>query len=103
VTKPEQAVIIRIPISKQFGTIAEIGSIRKREGEIRQLLELEHAGKLDGHELGCGDCLIFIYGQDADRIVDVIMPVLATWQALKGGTVARRYGPVYSQQNVTKY
>jgi len=103
VAESEQAVIIQLPLSKELGSVSEVKSIHKIEDKIRQLLRRENVGELDGDEIGCGHCLIFLYGQDADKIVAVIEPVLKTWQALKGGTLTRRYGPLYSEQTVTNY
>jgi len=103
VTEAEQAVIIRVAISNEFGYVEEIESIHEIEQKIAQLLIRDNVGILDGDELGCGHCLIYLYGQDANEIVEVIKPVLTSWHALRGGTVTRRYGPLGSEQNVTKY
>lgn len=102
-TEVEQAVIIRVLLSDQFGRVEEIESIHEMEGKIAQLLIREKVGILDGDDLGEGHCIIYLYGQDADKIAAVINPVLTGWQALKGGTVTRRYGPLGSEQTVTKY
>jgi hypothetical protein len=103
VTEPEQAVIIQIPLSDQFGQAEEIKSIHEIEDRIGQLLAREKVGELDGDEFGGGNCVIYLYGQDANKIFIVITPILTNWHALKGGAVVRRYGPPGSQHNVTKY
>jgi hypothetical protein len=50
------------------------------------------AGEFDGHEFGAGECVLFVYGPDADRLYGVIEPLLEAAPVAAGGYAIKRYG-----------
>ncbi len=50
------------------------------------------AGVFDGNELGGGECKLFMYGPDADRLHAAVAPVLANSTLVRGGYLLKRYG-----------
>lgn len=50
------------------------------------------AGVFDGDEFGNGECGLFMYGPNADRLFNVVEPLLRGWKPLEGGYAIKRYG-----------
>ena len=46
------------------------------EDPIIVALEREGVGELDGNDIGADEAVIYVYGPDADRIAQVVIPVL---------------------------
>jgi hypothetical protein len=53
------------------------------------------AGELDGHEIAMdgSDGFMYIYGPSADRLFEVIEPVLKATDFMQGAKAQLRYGP----------
>jgi hypothetical protein len=51
------------------------------------------AGEFDGDEFGGGECILFMYGPDTDKLFSAIQPIMKDWQALVGGYAIKRHGP----------
>ena len=49
--------------------------------------------KQNGDEWGNGNCQLFMYGDDADKIFDVITPLLLSHEAPAVSYAIKRYGP----------
>jgi hypothetical protein len=47
---------------------------------------------MDGNEIGEGECTLFMYGPDADRLFAAIERRLRASRMAKGGSVVKRYG-----------
>ena len=56
------------------------------------------AGEYDGNEIAVdgSDGSLFMYGPDADRLLEVIEPIIRASSFMKGAQVRRRYGGVKS-------
>jgi len=88
---PEHAVVVKFDY---------IGST-----DLQPLFDLEHlleeallaasAGELDGNEVAVdgSDGFLFMYGPDADRLFQVIKPVLEGCYFMKNANITLRYGP----------
>ncbi len=65
------------------------------EEQIERALAAATAGELDGDEVAAdgSDGFLYMYGPDADRIFDVVLPVLWSADFMEGAAVTRRYGP----------
>ena len=50
------------------------------------------AGELDGNEFGQGECVIYMYGPDADVLYGAIEPAMTRSSHAQGGFVIKRYG-----------
>jgi hypothetical protein len=82
----EQCVIVHVRLScPGLGTPEERDSIHKVSEMLAEAITLQRAGEFDGDVFGDGECELFMYGPDANRIFEAISPILECWQALRGG------------------
>ena len=89
----EHAVIAHLKLSdEKFGTEDERASIRELSSKLEQCIERAAAGEVDGDEFGAGECTLYMYGPDADRLFAAIEPVLRACAHARGGFVIKRYG-----------
>jgi len=98
----DQAVLIHLRLSANgFGTALDRESAFELEGRLVEVLESTRAGEFDGDEFGAGEVILFIYGQDADRLFTVVEPLLRTTPFAWGGYAIKRYGgPGQSEKRV---
>ena len=47
---------------------------------------------MDGNEIGEGECTLFMYGPDADKLFGAIERPLRAARIAKGGSVEKHYG-----------
>jgi hypothetical protein len=88
------AVILRLKLtSGGFGSDEEHDAIHGMTYRLQEVLLASMAGEFDGDEFGGGECILFMYGPDADKLFSAIQPILKDWQALVGGYATKRYGP----------
>lgn len=87
---PEQAVIVRF----DYGS-TDLGPLFKLEKELETAISAEAVGEYDGNEIAAdgSDGILFMYGPDADRLFEVVEPILKSAQFMDGATVMKRYGP----------
>jgi hypothetical protein len=76
----------------EYGSAAERDAVHEFTDKLAAAIEEHHAGEFDGDEFGEGECMLFMYGPSADRLFDVIEPLLKGWEPLKGGYAIKRYG-----------
>jgi hypothetical protein len=91
----EQAVKVHLRLSDDaFGTPEDREAIFALEDQLEAAIEETAAGEFDGDEFGQGECVLFMYGPDADRLFTAILPVLKSSHLAKGGWATKRYGDV---------
>lgn len=62
------------------------------EDILREVVEKTGIGNFDGNEF-CEDTVtFFIYGPDADKIVEELHPIIARMPYLPGSYIIKRYG-----------
>jgi len=86
----EQAVIVHFDYgSKDLSRLFEL------EDKLGSVIEAADAGEYDGNEVAMdgSDGFLYMYGPDADRLADVIMPELLATPWMKGARLTKRYGP----------
>lgn len=89
----EHAIILHIALSDQkLGSMNDRLAISRLEDEISSALEASNFGELDGDEYGDGECIIYIYGPDADILFSLIVPLLASGPDAYKGYAIKRYG-----------
>jgi hypothetical protein len=89
----EHAVLVHLRLSDdQFGASAQRDSIHELATELEHQIERARAGEFDGDEFGDGECTLFMYGPDADRLFAVIEEPLRASVLARGGFVIKRYG-----------
>ena|SRR5688572_12780854 len=91
----EQAVIVHLPLSdERFGSSEDRDLLVALEGQITKAIEDADAGEFDGDMFGEGECVLYMYGPDADRLFVAIEPVLRSYALRSGGYAIKRYGEV---------
>ena len=89
----EQAVIVHLRLRDgRFGSPDERKAIEALEDQILRAIDEASVGEFDGDEFGGGECVLFMYGPDADRLYGVILPLLKAAPAATGGYAIKRYG-----------
>lgn len=92
-TSGEQAVLLHIRLGNDhFGLEGETATMYELEDELRAVIEAARIGELDGHEFGGGECVIFMYGRNAEAIWEVIAPTLEKKPFRKGSFAIKRFG-----------
>src|SRR6266496_282336 len=61
--------------------------------ELEATIEQAKSGEFDGHEFGGGRCVLYMYGPDADRLMESIQTIFRSSWLCKNGILTRRYGP----------
>lgn len=56
------------------------------------------ASEFDGDEFGQGECVLFLYGPDADGRISAIKPLLESSQIASRGYAIKRYGDARDPQ-----
>lgn len=92
----EQAVIVHLRLSdRRVGTPQEREAMYELEEQLEQAIKKASAGEFDGDEFGEGECVLFMYGPDADDLYQVIEPVLKLASLAAGGYAIKRYGDTF--------
>jgi hypothetical protein len=91
--EPDDAVIVHFKLSDdKFGSSEERDRVHRFTDKLAALVQEHRAGEFDGDEFGNGEGTLFMYGPDADRLLECVLPALKTWEPLKGGYLIKRYG-----------
>ena len=89
----EHAVLAYLKLSDaEFGTADERDSIHALSDRLEEAISDAGAGEFDGDEFGDGQCILFMYGPDADAIFSAIERILRESPHSRGGYVIKRYG-----------
>jgi hypothetical protein len=89
----EHAVIVHLRLDDDgFGSAEKRLSINELQDELADAIEEAEAGEFDGDEFGGGECVLFMYGPDADVLFDTITPILKKSPHANGGFAIKRYG-----------
>jgi hypothetical protein len=88
----EHALLLTFPLPAEFPSEAELNTYHALQGELSAAIDSAQAGELDGDEFGGHQCVIYMYGPDADRLFDAVAPVLEKHPFPKGSTALKRYG-----------
>jgi hypothetical protein len=88
---PEHGVIVKFDY---LGT-TDLAPLFAREEKLEAAIGAAQAGEFDGNEVATdgSDGLLYMYGPDADRLFEVIRPVLEGCSFMRGARITLRYGP----------
>lgn len=88
--KIEHAVIVHF----QYGS-RDLTRLFTLEDKIEDVVAKAQVGEYDGNEVAVdgSDGFLYLYGPDADKLLQAIEPVLAETSFMKGAEVKKRYGP----------
>ena len=73
------------------------------ETKLQAAIDAAKVGELDGNEVAAdgSDGTLYMYGPDADRLFDIVKPVLERCSFMRGARITLRYGsPGASQQQL---
>ena len=91
----EHSVIVHLRLSdNEFGTTEERDSIHGLTSELERRIDKAAVGEFDGDEFGGGECTLFMYGPDAERLFAAIEEPLRASAHARRGIVIKRYGPI---------
>lgn len=87
---PEHAVIVHFSYDS-----TDLGALFALEEKLENAIASAGAGEFDGNEIATdgSDGRLYMYGPDADRLFDVVRPVLESAPFMRGAQVIKRYGP----------
>lgn len=89
----EHAVIVHLRLDDdEFGSEEKRESINELQDALAEAVDEAAAGEFDGDEFGEGECVLFMYGPDADVLFDAIEPTLKSSPHSKCGFAIKRYG-----------
>jgi hypothetical protein len=86
----QQALIITIPLTN--GGKDEKRRLLKLEDEVINAINRSRAGEYDGNDEGDATFTMYAYGPSADKLFDVVQPVLAKYRLPPGSEAVKRYG-----------
>jgi len=89
----EQRIKVYLKLRESHGTDQEREAIRGLSDVLEDSIEKRQAGEFDGDEFGGGQCVLYMYGPDADRLFEAIRKPLLSSPLARGGYVLKRYGP----------
>ena len=89
-TGVEQAVIVHF----KYGS-KDLKRLFALEDKLETVISQAKAGQYDGNEVATdgSDGFLYFYGPSADRLYEVIKPVLLSASYMPGAKVTLRYGP----------
>src|SRR4029077_1964134 len=91
----KQAVILHLPLAgKGFGEKDEDLVCQQIEDELEGEIDRAGVGEMDGNEIGEGECTLFMYGPDADKLFAAIASRARSSRFGRRAWAIKRYGSV---------
>lgn len=96
----DQALIVHF----QYGS-TDLNRLSALENKIMGALARSNAGEYDGNQMATdgSNGLLYMYGPSADRMLQVVEPILTTADFMRGAQVTKRYGPPGSGTPATTF
>ena len=73
-------------------------AVRDLERRLERAIQADAAGEFDGDEFGGNKCVLYMYGPDADRLFEIIEPILKSVPLASGGYAIKRYGEAHDSR-----
>lgn len=89
---PEHAVLLHFRLESTWPSTQEVDRYHALEERLEEAVKDARAGELDGDEFGEGECVVFLYGPDAEALWKAVMPVLEKEPFPKGSFAIKRFG-----------
>lgn len=90
-------IYLKFPIGKLDNPKA-LNAVYDLEDILFKIVEDNKIGRFDGNEFCDGpndeSVTFFIYGDDADKISDIILPIVSKLPVLSGSHILKKYGTV---------
>jgi hypothetical protein len=86
----EHAVIVHFA----YGS-TDLTRLFELEDKIEAAIKRSNVGEYDGHEIATdgSDGILYMYGPSADRLFEIVEPILKQTDFMQGAVVTKRYGP----------
>jgi hypothetical protein len=89
----EHAVIVHLALAGgEMGSPDERAQLMKLQDQISAAIDAAGVGQFDGDEWGGDECVLYMYGADADRLFDAVRPVIAKLPPRSGSFAIKRRG-----------
>lgn len=87
---PEHALIVHF----MYGS-KDLSRLFALEDRLETAIKNSNAGEYDGHEVNVdgSDGFLYMYGPNADRLLNVVEPILKSTDFMRGAKATKRYGP----------
>jgi hypothetical protein len=95
----EQALIVTIRLGSAMSSDDEHRRIAAREDELSAAIQKSGVGEFDGDEFGENVCTIYSYGESAERLFAVALPILKKFRPPTGSYAIKRHGKPGSKQD----
>jgi hypothetical protein len=88
--KIEQAVIVHFTYGSR-----DLKRLFALEEKLEAAITKANVGEYDGNDVATdgSDGYLYMYGPDADRLFEVVKPILQSTPFMSGATAKKRYGP----------
>ncbi len=86
----EHAVLVEFRYAE-----SDLERLHQLEADLAKTIEAARAGEFDGDELavdGSQKAVLYTYGPNADRLFDVVRPILEKSSLMTDAVVIKRYG-----------
>ena len=89
-TSSEHAVIVHF---LNYGS-TDLQRLFALEERLEKAIDAAGVGELDGNEIATdgSDGYLYMYGPDADRLFEIVRPILESVDFTRGAQVVKRYG-----------
>ncbi|HEX2060547.1 MAG TPA: hypothetical protein VHK90_07390 [Thermoanaerobaculia bacterium] len=92
-TNTEEAVLVFLKLSDDgFGEYEEREAIFDLEEKVEAAVKETGVGEYDGHEFGNGWGKLYVYGADARRLADIVLPIIRASAPRSGSYLVQRFG-----------
>jgi len=88
----DQAVLVRASIST-LSNDELFDELELLEAELEHAIDAAQVGEFDGNEIGEGELVLYMYGPDAEKVLEAVAPILRRSHLTRDGVVVVRDGP----------
>jgi hypothetical protein len=89
----EQAVLVFIKLGGDaFPVPSEREALLALEERVDRAIQGSNLGEFDGNEIGEGYWRLYSYGPSADRLSEIVIPILSKWPVPAGSYLLKRLG-----------
>jgi hypothetical protein len=94
----EEALLISLDGQGLDDTVYQACDLSTLEDLLIDQIERDGIGRIDGHEIGPAQTMIYLYGSDAEELFSRVQPILATYPLCQNSRVIIRHGGPGSRQ-----
>jgi hypothetical protein len=95
VAAEQQTLLVTIRLSSD----SDVERVYALEDKISTVLKKASAGEFDGDEFGKGTCTLYMYGPSAQRLFDVVIPLIKEFHPRKGSYIVKQFGKLGARQD----